>query len=84
MANHTHKKADTSAALDCPECCCILEICCNSPEAALEAYVAKAVKDTGCTPDEAKMHAEWTLKHFALAPKSFKQVVADIVTMARQ
>jgi len=80
MKSHEHTSA--AAAANCPECCCILEICCP-PAKAKQAYVDKAVKDLGCTPDMAAAHYEWTKKHFALAPKSFEQVIADIVTMQR-
>jgi hypothetical protein len=79
----THKHERAADAVDCPECCCILNICCD-PAAAKQAYIDKAVKDIGCTPEMAAMHYEWTTKHFALAPKSFQQVITDIVTMSRE
>ena len=77
---HVHTNA--AEAANCPECCCILEICCNRA-AAKRAYVDKAVKDLGCTPEMAAAHFEWTRQHFALAPKSFEPVIADIVQMAQ-
>lgn len=78
---HDHTSAAETA--DCPECCCILKICCERA-AAKQAYIDKAVKDIGCTPEMAGQHYEWTTKHFALAPKSFEKVIADIVTMQRE
>ena len=77
-----HEHDTATAAADCPECCCILEICCNRAKAK-QAYIDKAVKDLGCTPEMAGEHFEWTTTHFALAPKSFQQVVTDVVTMMR-
>jgi hypothetical protein len=67
----------------CPECCCILDICCGRAQAD-EAFAQKLEKDLGCTPEDAKRHVEWTRKYFALAPKSFEAVIAEIVTMSRQ
>lgn len=79
-------KHDTAAGRrngDCPECCCILDICCERAQAD-EAFAQKLVKDLGCTPEDAQRHVAWTREHFALAPKSFGQVIADIVTMSRE
>ena len=67
---------------ECPECCCILQICCDSPEMARAAYVGKATADLGCTAEDAGKHYDWTIQHFALAPPSFAAVIADIVALA--
>ena len=70
------------ADADCPECCCILEVCCNEA-AAREALIQKQMTDLGCSREDAEAHGDWTLKHFALAPKSMRHVIRDIVQMAK-
>jgi len=63
--------------------CCALQICCTPAEQ--RAALAKIlVRDTGCEDDEADAAAQCVLNHFALAPKAFDAVVADIVERARK
>jgi hypothetical protein len=63
--------------------CCALQICC--PPAEAQAALAKIlVRDTGCGPVEAVEYAACVLHHFALAPRSFENVVADIVKQAQK
>jgi len=72
-----------SGEANCPECCCVLEICCQSAEADA-VYAQQLEKDLGCTPEEARRHVAWTRARFALAPLSFRQVIADIKQMSRE
>ncbi len=61
--------------------CCALQICCPPPEAR-EALI-KQFMETGTTREHAEACADYIKKEFALAPKSFETVIADIVRMAK-
>lgn len=63
--------------------CCALQICCP-PQEQRAALVKILVRDTGCEEREADKAAECVLHHFALAPKVFEAVVADIVERAKK
>lgn len=66
------------------EVCCILGICCPPESAArVEALAKEIAKDLKCSPSEARDHARWTLKHFALAPKSLEPFIVDVVKVAQ-
>lgn len=65
----------------CPECCCAAGICCDRAKANA-ALAAMMVADLGYSPEQARRHVVWLRKNFALAPKSFEAVVAEIVQMA--
>ena len=62
--------------------CCPLEICCDAP--AAKAALVKKFMDHGCSEDVASSCAGYIKEEFALAPKSFQAVIADIVRMAKQ
>lgn len=67
------------------EACCALGICCPPASAERKAAVAKILRDNTeagkFTPETA---AECMIEHFALAPKSFETVIADIVGRAKK
>lgn len=63
--------------------CCALQICCP-PAEQRAALVKIAVRDSGCTEAEAGKVIDALLPHFALAPKSFESVIADIVGRAKK
>lgn len=66
------------------EVCCILGICCPpESQARVEALAREIEKDHKCTPDVAYRMAAWTLKHFALAPKSLEPFIVDVVKHSR-
>lgn len=65
------------------EVCCILGVCCP-PAAQYEALETAIVKDLKCSPEDARKHAAWTLKHFDLAPKGKLAPLVDaVVEMAK-
>ncbi len=61
--------------------CCALQICCPAAEARL-ALIKKFVEN-GCEPSVAEKCVDYLKAEFALAPKSFEVVLADIVQMAK-
>lgn len=67
----------------CPECCCVLGICCDAV-AAREAFSDKLVADLGISSDEASRIIDWVQKDFMLAPKSFGPAIAAVAQMAHR
>lgn len=67
------------------EVCCILGVCCPPLSQQQEdALVTEMVHDLHCTPEEARRHAQWTLKHFDLAPAGTLTALKEaIAKMAR-
>lgn len=63
------------------EACCALGICC--PPAQRRAALVKILCDDGCKEPFAGSAADSILSKFALAPKSFEAVVADMMTLAK-
>jgi hypothetical protein len=52
------------------EVCCILGVCCPPGSEAQSLALAKEMsKDLGISPAQARVYADWCLKHFDLGPK---------------
>jgi hypothetical protein len=67
------------------EVCCILGVCCPPGSEAQASALAKEMsQDLGISKDQAKVYADWCLKHFDLAPKGkLEPLVSAIVKHAK-
>ena len=59
---------------------CVLEVCCDHAS-AVETLAADMVTHGCQTPADC---AAYVLKHFTLAPESFRKVKAEIAKLARE
>lgn len=65
--------------------CCILGVCCPSQSDEQRVALAHEIEsDLGCTPEEARKHADWIIDNFDLAPAGTLTAYRDaIAALAR-
>lgn len=63
--------------------CCLLAICCPPESAEQRAALASFLVRQGVDANAAESAANAVLDHFALAPKAFGQMVAELAKAAK-